>query len=72
MSTSPGSTTSPHPDPHQGTVDRAVVGIDWELGTVELTVELPETGVGHLTRLLRAIARDELTPFPARFHVRSS
>lgn len=31
-----------------------------ELGTVELTVDLPETGLGHLPRLLRAVARGDI------------
>lgn len=33
-----------------------------ELGTVELIVELAETGLGHLTPLLRRIASGEITP----------
>lgn len=32
-----------------------------EQGTMELTVDLPERGLGHLYRLLRAFARAELT-----------
>jgi RimJ/RimL family protein N-acetyltransferase len=36
-----------------------------EHGTAELTVELPEHGPGHLSRLLRTIAADDLRPFPA-------
>jgi RimJ/RimL family protein N-acetyltransferase len=36
-----------------------------EYGTVELTVELPEHGPGHLSRLLVAIAGGDLKPFPA-------
>jgi GNAT superfamily N-acetyltransferase len=32
-----------------------------ELGIVELTIELPETGLGHLPRLLGAVGRGELT-----------
>jgi GNAT superfamily N-acetyltransferase len=31
-----------------------------ELGTVELTVDLPETGLGHLPRLLAAVARGDI------------
>lgn len=31
-----------------------------ELGVVELTVDLPETGLGHLPRLLRAVARGDV------------
>jgi GNAT superfamily N-acetyltransferase len=31
-----------------------------ELGTVELTVDLPETGLGHLPRLLGAVARGDV------------
>jgi hypothetical protein len=31
-----------------------------EFGTVELTVELPERGLGHLPRLLRAVARGDI------------
>lgn len=31
-----------------------------EFGTVELTVELPERGLGHLRRLLRAVARGDI------------
>jgi RimJ/RimL family protein N-acetyltransferase len=34
-----------------------------EHATVELRVYLPETGLGHLRRLLRAIARGEVIPF---------
>jgi GNAT superfamily N-acetyltransferase len=33
-----------------------------EHGTVELTVELPQTGIGHLKRLLRALASGEVKP----------
>jgi GNAT superfamily N-acetyltransferase len=33
-----------------------------EQGTVELMVALPETGLGHVRRLLRAIARGEIEP----------
>jgi GNAT superfamily N-acetyltransferase len=36
-----------------------------EHGTVELTVELPEQGPGHLTRLLRAVATGVVKPSPA-------
>jgi RimJ/RimL family protein N-acetyltransferase len=35
-----------------------------EEGTVQLSVDLPETGLGRLMHLLRAIARGELTPRP--------
>jgi GNAT superfamily N-acetyltransferase len=35
-----------------------------EAGAVEVTVDLPDTGLGHLRRLLRALARGELRPFP--------
>jgi GNAT superfamily N-acetyltransferase len=31
-----------------------------EYGTVELTVDLPERGLGHLPRLLRAVARGDI------------
>jgi hypothetical protein len=31
-----------------------------EFGTVELTVDLPERGLGHLPRLLRAVARGDI------------
>jgi hypothetical protein len=31
-----------------------------ELGTVELTVDLPETGLGHLPRLLAVVARGDI------------
>ena len=34
-----------------------------EQGTVELRVDLPETGLGHVRRLLGAIARGEIIPF---------
>lgn len=34
-----------------------------ELGTVELTVDLPETGLGRLKRLLRGVAHGDITPF---------
>jgi GNAT superfamily N-acetyltransferase len=34
-----------------------------EAGAVEVSVELPETGLDHLMRLLRAVARGELRPF---------
>lgn len=34
------------------------------LGTVELVVDLPETGLGRLARLLKAVARGELVAFP--------
>jgi GNAT superfamily N-acetyltransferase len=34
-----------------------------ELGTVEVIVDLTETGLGRLTRLLRAVARGEIIPF---------
>jgi len=37
-----------------------------ELGTVELTIDLPETGLGQLRRLLGAIARGEIVPFGRR------
>ncbi len=37
-----------------------------ELGTVELTIALPETGLGQLRRLLGAIARGEIIPFGRR------
>jgi GNAT superfamily N-acetyltransferase len=37
-----------------------------ERGTVEVTVELPDSGVGRVADLLRAVGRGELTPFPAR------
>lgn len=43
-----------------------VHAVHQEHGTVELTVDLPETGVGHLRRTLRAIAGGELRPFPGR------
>jgi GNAT superfamily N-acetyltransferase len=33
-----------------------------EQGTVELMVDLPETGLGHVRRLLGAIARGEINP----------
>jgi GNAT superfamily N-acetyltransferase len=36
-----------------------------EGGTVELTVELPETDLGHLRRLLRALARGDILPIRA-------
>jgi len=36
-----------------------------EAGAVNVTVELPETGIGHLRRLLRAIARGELRAVPS-------
>jgi GNAT superfamily N-acetyltransferase len=36
-----------------------------QLGTVELTVDLPETGLGRVAHLLREIARGELSPFRA-------
>jgi len=32
-----------------------------DLNTVELTVDLPERGLGHLARLLRVVARDDIT-----------
>jgi RimJ/RimL family protein N-acetyltransferase len=35
-----------------------------EQGTVELAVELPESGLDRLRGLLRAIARGDLTPLP--------
>jgi hypothetical protein len=35
-----------------------------EHGTVELTVELPDAGIGHLGRLLRAVASGEVKPLP--------
>jgi GNAT superfamily N-acetyltransferase len=35
-----------------------------EHGTVELTVELPDAGIGHLKRLLRAVASGEVTALP--------
>lgn len=35
-----------------------------EAGTVNVTVDLPETGLGHLKRLLQALARGELRPAP--------
>jgi hypothetical protein len=31
-----------------------------EFGTVELTVDLPKRGLGHLPRLLRAVARGDI------------
>jgi GNAT superfamily N-acetyltransferase len=34
-----------------------------EQGTVELTVELPEKGLGRLRRVLRAVARGDIIPF---------
>jgi hypothetical protein len=36
---------------------------DNEAGAVQVTVELPETGLGRLSRLLRAVARGDLRPF---------
>lgn len=36
-----------------------------EQGTVELTVELPDTGLDRLRGLLRAVARGEVIPLPA-------
>lgn len=36
-----------------------------EAGAVQVTVELPESGLGKLARILRALARGELTPFRA-------
>jgi GNAT superfamily N-acetyltransferase len=38
---------------------------DSEAGAVQLSVELPETGLGRLSRLLRAVARGDLRPFRA-------
>jgi GNAT superfamily N-acetyltransferase len=35
-----------------------------EQGTVELAVELPESGLDRLRALLRAVARGDLTPLP--------
>lgn len=35
-----------------------------ELGTVEVVVDLPETGLGRLKRMLGAIARGEVVPSP--------
>lgn len=40
------------------------------LGTVELAVELPATGVERLRRLLRAVARGEITVLPRRLRGR--
>jgi GNAT superfamily N-acetyltransferase len=37
-----------------------------ELGTVEVIVDLTETGLGRLSRLLRAVARGEIIPFPRK------
>jgi hypothetical protein len=37
-----------------------------EQGCVELTVELPEKGLGHLVHLLRGLAKRELEAFPLR------
>jgi GNAT superfamily N-acetyltransferase len=37
-----------------------------ELETVELTVDLPETGLGRLGRLLKAVARREVVACPRR------
>jgi GNAT superfamily N-acetyltransferase len=39
-------------------------------GTVELVVELPATGVDRLRRLLRAVARGEITVLPRRLRGR--
>lgn len=47
-----------------GEVGEISVGDD-EAGAVQVTVELPETGLGRLGRLLRAVAQGELRPLLA-------
>ena len=46
-----------------GEIGRVNIG-ESEAGAVEVTVDLPDTGLGHLRRLLRALARGELRPAP--------
>ncbi len=44
--------------------------LNQEHGTVELAIDLPEKGTGHLTRLLQAVATGTVTPSPARYYVK--
>jgi RimJ/RimL family protein N-acetyltransferase len=43
----------------------SVSELQLEQGTVQLTVDLGESGLGRLVRLLRGVATGELTPLPA-------